>query len=106
MIRGWVGELLNDGGSQQAPEGDQEMDTWVDKCELQTSELMEDQRLESVSRISPLRWEMGGEARHLQGLCGDAEPCSLLEFCKGGGASRLWMELDKVEALRSFWSSF
>lgn len=23
-----------------------------------------------------------------------------------GGASRLWMELDKVEALRSFWSSF
>lgn len=46
------------------------------------------------------------EARHLQGLCGDAGPFSLLEFCKGGGASRLWMELDKVEALRSFWSSF
>lgn len=49
---------------------------------------------------------VGEKVRNLQGLCGDAEPCSLLEFCKAGGASRLWMELDKVEALRSFWSSF
>lgn len=31
MIRGWVGELLNDGGSQQGPEEDQETGTWADK---------------------------------------------------------------------------